>query len=223
MREAIEARLTQLLQQGTELVRQLPRDEYGVVEYYVERREITRYHAWLSAVQGLISTACPPISPYPKQVAAILAHEHMSRGVVTLVVQQVFGVLEAVAGDWEHGLLRQVEYVIAAQTFDEFLDHAAMYHKAGKKIEASVLGSAVLEDTVKKVAAKNGLATGGKSLEELIDTLVTASAITPVKAKRIKSWAGVRNHALHAEWDSFDIRDVGTMIQGVRELIDEAL
>ena len=48
-----------------------------------------------------------------------------------------------------------------------------------------------------------------KSLDPLIDELVKNEVITPVKAKRIKGFAAVRNHALHAEWEEFDIKDVG--------------
>ena len=61
------------------------------------------------------------------------------------------------------------------------------------------------------------------SLEPLIDELVKQNIFTPVKAKRVKSFAGVRNHASHAEWDDFDIRDVGELINGTRELIDTFL
>ncbi len=109
------------------------------------------------------------------------------------------------------------------KSFDSFLDHAAQYHKGNKKIEAAVLGSAVLEDTVKKIAVKYGPNPGGFSLEELIDNLVKAGVITEVKAKRIRSYAGVRNSALHAEWDKFDIQDVGQLIKGTRELIEQFL
>jgi len=44
-----------------------------------------------------------------------------------------------------------------------------------------------------------------------------------IKAKRTKAYASVRNHALHAERDKFDIRDVGEQIKGTRELIEEYL
>ena len=46
---------------------------------------------------------------------------------------------------------------------------------------------------------------------------------TPVKGKRVKGFASVRNHSLHAEWDKFDIQDVGELIKGIRELIDQFL
>ncbi len=49
------------------------------------------------------------------------------------------------------------------------------------------------------------------------------SIFTLVKAKRIKGFARVRNHALHAEWNKFDIKDVGELISGTREIIDNFL
>jgi len=45
-------------------------------------------------------------------------------------------------------------------------------------------------------------------------------AVTSVKAKRWKSYAGVRNSVLHAQWNNFDISDVGDMIKGTREIIE---
>ena len=69
---------------------------------------------------------------------------------------------------------------------------------------------------MKKIAARNDVATAGKTLEPLIDALATAGVLTPVKVKRLKSYAAVRNHALHAEWDQIDIREVGELIRGIR-------
>jgi uncharacterized protein YutE (UPF0331/DUF86 family) len=135
----------------------------------------------------------------------------------------MLGLLKGTKEEWDHGLLGRMEYIVAGATFDDFLDYADEYHKGNKKMESSVLASAVLEDTVKKIAQKNGLITEGKTLDPLIDELVKANVFTPVKAKRVRSFAGVRNHALHAEWDKFDNSDVGAMIKGIRELIEESL
>jgi hypothetical protein len=113
--------------------------------------------------------------------------------------------------------------MVAASTFDDFLDHAEVYHKGNKKIEASVLSSAVLEDTIKKICKKHKMETANKSLEPLIDALIEGSVFTPVKGKRVKGFSAVRNYALHAEWDKFDINDVGSLIKGLRELIADYL
>ena len=121
------------------------------------------------------------------------------------------------------GLVRKLEYIAIATTLDDFLDHAVTFHKANRAPEAGVLAAIVLEDTIKKIAAKNDLEVEGKSIEELVDDLVKADVLTPVKAKRVKAYAGVRNGALHAEWDKFDIRDAGELIAGTRELIEHFL
>src|SRR3989304_3037237 len=52
------------------------------------------------------------------------------------------------------------------------------------------------------------------------DNLVKSGALPAIKAKRAKSYAAVRNKALHAQWDDFDIRDVGEVINGTRELVE---
>lgn len=81
------------------------------------------------------------------------------------------------------------------------------------------MASSVLEDTVKRIAKKNNLPVKGISLEPLIDSLIADGVFNQVKGKRIKAYAGTRNKALHAEWEEFDIKDVGEMIKGIRELI----
>ena len=75
----------------------------------------------------------------------------------------------------------------------------------------------------KKISQKNELTEKGKSLEIIIDELTKKNIFTPVKAKRIKGYAAIRNKALHAQWDDFDIRDVGELTKGTRELIETYL
>jgi len=104
-----------------------------------------------------------------------------------------------------------------------YFRHASTYHKAGKKIESAVLASAVFEDTIRKISQKNDFSEKGKSLETIIDELTKMNIFTPVKAKRIKGYSAIRNKALHAQWDDFDIRDVGELIKGTRELIETYL
>lgn len=51
------------------------------------------------------------------------------------MVKKMLGLLEAAKEEWEHGLLGRVEYIVAAATFDDFLDHAASYHKGHEGID----------------------------------------------------------------------------------------
>jgi len=147
----------------------------------------------------------------------------MKGGIPTHIIQKLIGLLASILEELKHGLLRKAEYIFTATTFDDFLDHASEYHKAEKKVESAVLASAVFEDTIRKIASKNMLAEAGVSLEQLINDLVKAGVLTPVKSKRAKSFAAVRNSALHSQWNDLDIKDVGDMINGTRELIEEFL
>ncbi|WP_116003380.1 MULTISPECIES: hypothetical protein [unclassified Simplicispira] len=54
--------------------------------------------------------------------------------------------LSSLKDEAEHGLLRRLEDVVVATTFDDFLDHAEAFHRANKAREAGVLAAIVLED-----------------------------------------------------------------------------
>jgi len=234
-REEVTKRFEELIKQGQGLIGTLGpavsiihadgRTEFDQksYEYWVSQKRIPEFRSWLTSASNLIHFIVPPETHIAKECDSIMADEHLKQGVPSNVLVLMLGLLKGAKDEWDHGLLGRIEYIVAGETFDDFLDYADNYLKGNKKTESSVLASAVLEDTVKKIAHKNRLSTENKTLDPLIDELVKANAFTPVKAKRVRSFAGVRNHALHAEWDKFDISDVGAMIKGIRELIEEFL
>jgi hypothetical protein len=222
MKEELEQRLTELELEGKRLIASLPRDEDGPT-YWVEDRRIAEYQKWLGSTSNLLNIIDRPNGTFVTECEKLMNDKDHSNGISSRIVQKMYGFLASAQEEWKKGLLRKIEHIVIAEAFDDFLDHANIYHKGNKKIESSVLASAVLEDTLKKIAQKNNVDPKGKSLEPLIDEFVKSGIITPVKAKRIKGFAAVRNHALHAEWDEFDIKDIGQLISGVRELIDNYL
>jgi hypothetical protein len=136
---------------------------------------------------------------------------------------RMHGVLLNAFKDWQAGLLRQFEFIVSAENFDQFLRQAERYHKSGKHIEAGVLVSAVFEDALKKVAQRNGINPSGMTSQEIIDRLRDGDFITPVHARRLEGAAALRNKAMHAEWTEFDLRDVGSVLRTVDELIQQHL
>ncbi len=218
MKDVITNRFRELVAQGQQLV-----DRINRRDYYVSPHETIPAQAWLSSVSNLLQTASLAGSFFLSESKTLMTHEHMKHSIPTGIVLRMLGLLVSAQQEWEGGLLRKIEYILTAETFDDFLDHAETYHKGNKKTESAVLASAVLEDTVKKVCLKNGIPPKGQSLDSLVDELVKVGSITPVKAKRIKAFVGVRNHAFHAEFENFDIKDVGEMIKGIRELIEDYL
>ena len=222
MNEDISKRFAELIREGTSLVKNIPHDRDGDA-YWMNDTFLQPCQRWMVSVANLVNIVTTKKSIYPGACENILTSEDMQSGVPTSKFKKYLGILESANDEWERGLLRDVEYLISAETFDDFLDHAAVYHKGNKKMEAAVLASSVLEDTIKKICKKNDIETSGNSLETLIDSMVEAEVITLVKGKRMKGFSGVRNHALHAEWDEFDISDVGNLIKGLRELISDYL
>jgi len=216
MQEQVLARIDELINQGQSIVRRYSNDDYWV-------KDIAQAQAWMASAANAILQVAPPKSFYQAEMERLATHEQLKNGIPTTVLEKVFGVLQSVRAEAKAGLLAKLEYQVFATAFDDFLDHAASFHKSGKVKEAAILTSSVLEDTIKRIAAKNGIDTAGLSLEPLIDQLTNAQVLTAVKSKRIKSYAGVRNSALHAEWDKLDLKDIGQAIEGVRELLDDYL
>jgi uncharacterized protein YutE (UPF0331/DUF86 family) len=216
-------RIDALLQRGSALASRRKHDgEYGPT-YWVQSEMIPDVQAWMTSAANLISLTTSPGSYFREELERITTDKQLAGGAPWAVVQKMHGLLAALKDEASHGLLRRLEDVVVATAFDDFLDHAEAFHRANKAREAGVLAAIVLEDTIKRIAAKNNVDGSGLTLEPLVDALVKAGVFTPVKAKRVKAYAGVRNPALHAEWNKFDIRDAGELISGTRELIEHFL
>lgn len=223
MIENITSRFETLLAEARRLEAMIGRTKAGNWPSMVPEDRVAEFQAWTSSVANIISLVAYTGSPYLAELDRIMTHEYIKYGVPVPVFQKLEGMLISAKQEWDAGLLRQIQHLVAAETFDDFLDHAETYHKAGKVTEASVLASAVFEDAVKRVARKNNIDPAGKTLDPLITELVKANIFTAVKAKRYRAAAGVRDKALHAEWEKIDINDVGELIRSTRDLISDHL
>lgn len=215
MQEQVLKRIHELIAQGAQVTRR----DRG--DYWVD--DIVSGQAWMASAINAILQVAPPQSFYVAEVTRLSTQDELKSGISFNILEKVLGVLKSVEAEAQTGLLAKLELQVFVTAFDEFLDHATFFHRAGKVKESAVLVSVVLEDTIKRIAAKNTIPSEGVTLDPLIDLLTKASIFTPVKAKRIKAFAGVRNHALHAEWEKIDIKDVGSAIEGTRELLDSYL
>ena len=216
MQEQVLARIDELINQGQSTIHRYSNDDYWATD-------LVQAQAWMASAANAILQIVPPKSFYQAEMERLVTHEQLKSGIPTSILEKVLGVLQSVRAEAQAGLLAKLEYQVFATAFDDFLDHASSFHKSGKVKEAAILVSAVLEDTVKRIAAKNGINPASLSLEPLVDQLTDAEVLTAIKSKRIKSYAGVRNSALHAEWDKLDLKDIGQVINGVRELLDDYL
>jgi hypothetical protein len=214
-----QARCEDLLSRGRELSKRI-RTFQGKANFWHSDSDIPELQAWISSTANFFRLIATPDTYFHQECTRITEDKQLSGGVPHHTIQKLTGLLQSASEEMKAGLMRKAEYVFVSTTFDDFLEHASEYHKVGKKLESSVLASAVFEDAIRKLAQKHGLSEAGRSVEILIDELAKGGVLTSVKAKRFKGFAGVRNKALHAQWDEFDIRDVGELISGTRELVE---
>ena len=216
MQSHVLERIDELISRGNATVQAQSREDYWI-------RDIVAGQSWMASAANAIQQVSPAASFFRVELDRLMSNDQLKGGIPVSVAEKVLGLLQSVQLEAQAGLLTKLEDQVVATAFDDFLDHAAQYHKSGKVKEAAVLASAVMEDTVKRIAIKSGIDPNGLSLEPLIDELAKREVITQVKAKRLKSYSAIRNHALHAEWEKLDLKDVGAQISGLRELLDEHL
>lgn len=214
-----QARCSELITRGQALCARIGHSSHGT-DFWFEERDIPQAQAWIGSVANLFQLAAMPGTYFVEEVKRTVEQDHLRNGVPFNAVQKLLGLLQSLAEEMQNGLLRKAEYIFVATTFDDFLDHASEFHRSGKVIESAVLCSAVFEDSVRKLAEKVAVPQAGVNLDTVIDALAKQGATTPIKAKRWKSFAGIRNSALHAQWDGIDLRDIGQMIDGTREIIE---
>ena len=216
-------RAKQLLERGREHSASITRsDKYGA-NFWYSKDKLPEIRSWFDSVFNLFRLITTPDMHFHEQVIEISKDDDLKHGAPYWAVQNLCGNLTSVIEEIELGLLKKAEYIFFATAFDDFLDHAEHFHKGGKKMESSVLASIVFEDTLRKIASKYNASSNGESIEVIIDNLTKANAWTSVKAKRIKAYAAVRNKALHANWEEIELRDIGELIKGVRELLEHNL
>lgn len=216
MQEHVLQRIDELIANGNSIVGQHRSEDYWM-------RDVVAAQNWFSSAANAIQQIAPPGSFYAAELGRIVSNEQLAGGFPRATMQKLLGLLQSVQQEAKSGLLVKLEDQVVATTFDDFIDHAAQYHKSGKVKESSVLASAVFEDTLKRIATKSGISPKGMSLEPLIDELTKSGVFSAIKAKRIKSFSAIRNHALHAEWEQIDLKDIGALLSGLRELLTEHL
>ena len=218
MNDIIE-RCKALIKTGRDYILYHERDE----NYWCRANYMKDIQSWIASSVNIIFITVTKDSYFYQECNKIVNDENLRTGIPLHTVQKLTGLLESLKDEIESGFLRQLEYIFTASAFDDFLDHAIQFHKSGKKIESSVLASVVFEDTIRKIAKKNLVDEAGNNLELIIDNLVKKNVFTPIKAKRIKSYSAIRNQALHAQWDEFDLSDIGQLNKGTKNIIETFL
>lgn len=208
----IGRRFAELVVEGEQVLKKL----YGSVTVDVQSRPACL--SWMLSAVNLLEVAMPSDSRFRREAQRLLPQADAT--ILSERLASILGIVTSAATEWRNGLIDTLEYHFVGLAFGDFLRHAAVDNDQGRKMEAAVLASAVLEDTVKRLCRKHNIASDDQTLDSLISALKTSQIIEKVKAERLRSYAALRNQAFHAQWNAFDQRDLRQMIEGLEELLE---
>lgn len=136
-------------------------------------------------------------------------------------IMKAMGILKAAKDDYENGYLFEARVLIEAEVFDDFLEQAQHLFDSGYHAPAAVVAGSVLEDGLRKLCARKGVALPVKPKLDLMNAnLAKAGAYNVLTQKKITTLADLRNKAAHGKWDEFTVTDVEQMLAQVRSLME---
>jgi hypothetical protein len=152
------------------------------------------------------------------------AQEQKLRGVIGLAVTPLMGVLAALRADYAAGYLQSITELIHADIFADFIEMADYLLQQGFKDAAGVVVGSVLEEHLRKLCQKNGIAvtlSGGapKKADLLNSELAGASVYTKLDQKSVTAWLDLRNKAAHGNYAEYTKDQVTLTLQGIQNFI----
>lgn len=216
--QRVRQRIAELAQSGEHL-------QLGTKHSQVHNEQhAAQCSGWIAATENAVALACPFATDRYRLTVERLSSSDMTKGyAINRVVGQLTAVLNELLSDIDAGLISSAIDQARAETLDDLLDVALFYFAEKRKDGSGILGTAVFEDTLRRVARKTGLNDKGVKTDVLITQMTQAGTITPIMAKRCRAAAGVRNSALHGQWDELSLDDAHAVISLTRELLSTHL
>jgi hypothetical protein len=198
----------------------------------VEARKRSKYDDLSDLKEGLaelvtllsdaINRFAPPGSTY-REKANLLAEEHQMHN-LHLQQEVLYGILKSLRTAYAAGYLQSVEELVHADLFSDFMEMADYLLSEGYKDPAAVLGGGVLEEGLRKLCMKNGIAivdANGKPKKASVmnDDLARAMVYDKLVQKSVTAWLDLRNKAAHGDYSAYDKKQVEFYIQGIRDFL----
>ena len=177
---------------------------------------------WFSEIITLIQSFTSVDNYFYNEAKNIVRGSKRQGGIAFTEIEMMKGFLRQLYDAITDDLLSKIKNQITVEDFRDFLAHAKHYAAEGKKKESSVIASSIFEDTIKKIALKNGIEDISK-LDSVINALKSRGIISSTESKKFKYYSGIRNASLHASWDEFTIEDINDMIKGNDILLKDYL
>jgi hypothetical protein len=139
-------------------------------------------------------------------------------------VQSGIGVLQAATEDISKGWTWTFKERVHAVLFEDFLEMADSLLGDGYKDAAVMIAGGVLEEHLRKLCQKNGIAAekpGGrkpepKTLAAMNDQLRNHGTYNQAEWRSVQVWIDNRNDAAHRHYENYDQKQIKRTIEGIR-------
>jgi len=150
-------------------------------------------------------------------------------------VQWGIATLKSLKENLEEGFLEDLSSHISGEIASDYMSQAENLIGEGadgayNHVPAAVLSGAVLEKALRELCEKQEPAISTvkdngehKTMNPLIDGLKKARVYNETKAKQLRHFADIRNHAAHGRFNEFNVDDVEDMIKGINRFLLEYL
>jgi len=188
--------------------------------------------AWMTKCTTLLSQAIPGNNPNHRQLTRAFTDPKNAQ---PTAFRNLVARLSGIKDDFDGGFLDDLAASIERSIAGDYMGQAEQLLTEGQSgnydhVPAAVLVGAVLENALRSLCDRQTpqiplLSQNGKPkmLNAFIDDLKKAGVYNETRAKQLRAWAGIRNHAAHGQFDQFDRKQVQRMITGVRDFLADDL
>ena len=156
--------------------------------------KVAEYEALMIGAWGLVSHI---YGKYSVEAGRMIENmDKMSLNTLDIVK----GLLLGIKGNIEDDLYGSYENKVIREVVIDMTANALELAQAGYKDSAAVIGSAIFENAVKRLAEKHGIPSHGVDLREINNKLIEKGAIDRVTHTSIASFVEIGRRASHCRW-----------------------
>jgi len=213
--DLVRDRLAQLSDRGDELIGSRYKSEFSNQEFV----DTAAFREWRVGCVAFLCEALGADSPYAKEFEFNCDSPFLS------AVARGQAVLRAAREYIDFGPVARVEELVAAEIFSDLIGMAARLLREGRLAAAVTLSAAVLEDVIRRSARhrKIPIRENVDNLLELNAKMVAGGGYPAATGKKIDEWEALRAGADSASLDDSARPEIGRMIKGVRDFVNDHL
>jgi len=132
--------------------------------------------------------------------------------------------LKAAREDIAGGYLQEVENLVSADIFNDFLEMAEYLLDYGYKDPTASLVGAVLEDGLRRICSNSDITIKSReNISSLNTKLAAKNVYNRLQQRQIQVWNDIRDNADHGNFQEYKEDDVKDMLVGVRKFLTDYL